>query len=69
MTEDDFILAIGRLERAVSQLEQHIQSGAGRTASDSDGNNAVEKMEYDRLRQAAEDAVSRIDRMIKTENG
>ncbi|MEO1044904.1 MAG: hypothetical protein AAFX04_05650 [Pseudomonadota bacterium] len=63
MSGDHLILAIGRLERAVSRLEQQAQ--AQTAAMDTD--DLVSRAEHDRLRQAAEDAVKRIDRIIGTE--
>lgn len=76
MSEDELILAIGRLERAVSRLEQDMQASqaAARTVNPSDMGaledshishaEYVPRAEYERLREAAEDAVSRIDRII-----
>jgi hypothetical protein len=55
MGQDDLILVIGRMERAISRLENSL-AGA-----------SVPKQEhslfadYDRLRKAAEDAIARID--------
>ncbi|MEM1131808.1 MAG: hypothetical protein AAGH53_02605 [Pseudomonadota bacterium] len=72
MSEDSLILAIGRLERAISRLESNVQSAV--TASSelpptpTSNEDHVSREEYNRLREAAEEAVSRIDRIIKAES-
>ncbi|WOE73905.1 hypothetical protein [Alterisphingorhabdus coralli] len=68
MSEDNLILAIGRLERAISRLESNLDSVKAKDDSAPSEEDYVSRSEYDRLREAAEDAVSRIDRIIKAES-
>ncbi|RDV06976.1 hypothetical protein DXH95_06160 [Sphingorhabdus pulchriflava] len=60
MAQDQLITAIGRIERAISKLEQV------RLPIANDGNNDL-KLRYDALKSATEQAVADIDRLISKE--
>ena len=60
MAQDQLITAIGRIERAISKLEQV------RLPTSNDGNNDL-KLRYDALKSATEQAVAEIDRLISKE--
>ena len=60
MAQDQLITAIGRIERAISKLEQV------RLPAANGGNNDL-KLRYDALKSATEQAVADIDRLISKE--
>ncbi len=60
MAQDQLITAIGRIERAISKLEQV------RLPTANDSNDDL-KLRYDALKSATEQAVAEIDRLILKE--
>jgi len=63
MGQDKLILVIGRMERALSRLENGLMS-----VSASDSDEAVQE-QYIQLRKATEQAIARIDTLIGRDGG